>query len=69
MKANHLDRMIGQYCKIVMKEPGEQKAHVMAGVITEIDNDAGFIIIETPPGTACLNMQAVIAIKPRQRQL
>jgi len=64
-----MDRMIGQYCKIVTKEPGEQKAHVMTGVVTEIDNEAGFIIIETPQRTACLSIQAVIAIKPKQRQL
>lgn len=69
MTTNHMDRMIGQYCKIVTKEPGEQKAHVMTGVVTEIDNEAGFIIIETPQRTACLSIQAVIAIKPKQRQL
>jgi len=69
MNGNSLDRLIGKYCKIVTKEPGEQKAHVMTGVITEIDNNAGFIIIETPQGTACLSRQAIIAIKPKQRQL
>jgi len=69
MNGNSLDRLIGKYCKIVTKEPGEQKAHVMTGVITEIDNDADFRIIETPQGTACLSIQAIIAIKPKQRQL
>jgi hypothetical protein len=69
MKGNSLDRLIGKYCKIVTKEPGEQKAHVMTGVVTEIDNDAGFLIIETPQGTAVLSIQTIIAIKPKQRQL
>jgi len=69
MKEEYAGRFIGKYCKIVTKEPGEQKAHVMTGVVTEIDNDAGFLIIETPQGTAFLSIQAIIAIKPRQRQL
>jgi hypothetical protein len=42
MNGNSLDRLIGKYCKIVTKEPGELKVHVMTGVVTEIDNDAGF---------------------------
>jgi hypothetical protein len=41
----------------------------MTGVVTEIDNDAGFLIIGTSQGTAVLSIQAVIAIKPKQRQL
>ena len=43
--------------------------NVMTGVVTEIDNDAGFRIIGTPHGTAFLSIQAIIAIKPKQRQL
>ena len=69
MDQKSLERLIGKHVKIVTKEPSEQKTHVMTGVVTEIDNDAVFLIIETPQGTAVLNIQAIIAIKPKQRQL
>jgi ribosome maturation factor RimP len=68
MKEEYTKRFVGKYCKIVIKEPGEQKVHTIIGVITEIDNKAGFLIIETEQGTAVLSIQTIIAIKPRQRQ-
>jgi len=61
-----MNRLLGKYCKIVTKEPGEEKARVVIGIIKDVDNDAGFIVIESVQGTNCLSMQTIVAIKPKQ---
>jgi hypothetical protein len=61
-----MNRLLGKYCKIVTKEPGEEKARVVTGIIKDVDNDAGFIVIESIQGTNCLSMQTIVAIKPKQ---
>ena len=66
MKRNTMNRLLGKYCKIVTKEPGEEKARVVTGIIKDVDNDAGFIVIESVQGTNCLSMQTIVAIKPKQ---
>ena len=66
MKRNTMNRLLGKYCKIVTKEPGEEKARVVIGIIKDVDNDAGFIVIESVQGTNCLSMQTIVAIKPKQ---
>lgn len=66
MNEKCVDRLIGRYCKIVTKEPGEEKAKVVAGVINEIDHEAGFLMIESSLGIGCLNLKTVIAIKPKK---
>ena len=63
-----MDKLIGKYCKIVTKEPGEENAHVFFGVITEIDHDAGFLGIESSKGPGCLNLNIIKAIKPRKKE-
>jgi len=65
MKKNSLDRLIGKYCKIVTKKPDEDKAHVVFGLITDIDHKAGFIAIESHQGSERLDIKTVEAIKPR----
>lgn len=67
MKTTQLDRMIGQYCKIVMKEPGDEKAHTVTGIIKEIDNHARFITVKSNNGFWCLNIDAIVAIKPKKK--
>jgi len=47
MTRNIIDRCIGKYCKIVTKEPGEDKSHVVAGLVKSIDHDDGFITIKS----------------------
>ena len=64
-----MNRFLGKYCKIVTKEPGEEKARVVTGTIKDIDNDAGFIIIESIQGTNCLSMQVIVAIKPSSKKI
>jgi ribosome maturation factor RimP len=68
MKQNTMNRLLGKYCKIVTKEPGEEKARVVTGTIKDVDNDAGFIVIESIQGTNCLSMQTIIAIKPSSKK-
>ncbi|MCX6666499.1 MAG: hypothetical protein NT038_10670 [Euryarchaeota archaeon] len=65
MKINSLDRLIGTYCKIVMKEPGDEKARVVSGILREIDHDSQFVIVESRDGFGCLNIDAIVAIKPK----
>ena len=64
-----MDKLIGKYCKIVTKEPGEENAHVFFGTITEIDREAGFIGIESSQGPGCLKLNIIKAIKPRKKRI
>ena len=67
MKAKGVDRFIGKYCKIVTKEPGEERVHVSIGTITDIDHDTGFIIVESDEGSMFLKIESIVAIKPRRK--
>ncbi len=66
MNEKCVDRLIGKYCKIITKEPGEDRANVVTGIIMEIDHDAGFLTIESTQGMGCLNINTIVAIKPRR---
>ena len=68
MPGNIMNRCIGKYCKIVTKEPGEDKACVVTGIVKDIDHDGGFITIESKQGTGLLNIKSIIAIKPRNKE-
>ncbi len=68
MKQNTMDRFLGKYCKIVTKEPSEKNARVATGTIKDVDNEAGFIVIESIQGTYCLSMQTIVAIKPSSKK-
>ncbi len=67
MNGKCVDRLIGKYCKIVTKEPGEKKATVVTGIVNEVDHEAGFIMIESSQGVGCLNIKSIIAIKPKKK--
>lgn len=67
MEKKSIDKLIGRYCKIVTREPGEERAHVVFGMVTDIDHDAGFIMIESNQGLGCLNIKAIEAIKPSSK--
>ena len=67
MKEESLNRLLGKQCKIVTKEPGDEKNHIVIGVIKEIEYGEKLIIIESSYGTDCLNMQSIVAIKPWQQ--
>jgi len=63
-----VDRLIGKYCKIITKEPGEDKSHVVTGLVKNIDHDDGFITIESWQGLGVLNIDTIIAIKPKKQE-
>lgn len=68
MEEKCLGRLIGKYCKIVTKEPGEDKSHVITGLVKNIDHDDGFITIESWQGLGVLNIDTIIAIKPKKQE-
>ena len=68
MEEKCLDKMINKFCKIVTKEPGEDRAHVVFGKVTEIDYDQGLLFIESSEGVGCLNIETIEAIKPNNKK-
>ena len=66
MKTNNLDRMIGQFCKIVIKEPRDKKAHVLTGTIQKIDHQTKFLMVKSYNGSNCVSIEAIVAIKPKR---
>lgn len=67
MNGRFVDKLIGKYCKIVTKKPGDERANVTSGVIKDVDYDEGFVIIESNQGIGCLNIKAIVAIKPKKQ--
>lgn len=64
MKQKSIDRIIGHTCKIVAKEPGDDRPYVIKGVVKTIDHEEGFIMIESTKGFGYLSLKTIIAIKP-----
>ena len=67
MREENLNRLLGKQYKIITKEPGDEKNHIIIGVIKEIEYLEKFIIIESSYGICCLSMQSIVAIKPWQQ--
>jgi hypothetical protein len=69
MEEKCLDKMVNKYCKIITKEPGEDKVNVIFGMVLDIDYDAGLLFIESNQGIGCLNINYIEAIKPNNKNL
>jgi flagellin FlaB len=67
MEKKYMERLIGRYCKIVTKEPGEERASVVIGTLEDVDYKDGFILIDSEQGLGCLRINTIIAIKPAQK--
>lgn len=67
MKKTCMDKLVGKFCKIVTKEPGEERSRVVFGLITDIDHNEGFLIIESSDGVGCLSIKTIEAIKPSNK--
>ena len=67
MEEKCLNRMIDKYCKIVIKEPGEESVHVIFGMVINIDYDSGLIVIESKQGLGYIDIKTVEAIKPSDK--
>ncbi len=68
MREKTLDRLKGNYCKIVTKEPNEEKAHVVVGTVKDIDHHDGLLLIDSKRGTYLLSTETIIAIKPKTKK-
>lgn len=69
MKKKYIDRFVGKYCKIVTKEPGEEKASVVTGILEDIDYEDGFILIDSEQGLGAIRINTVVAIKPSSKRM
>ena len=63
-----IDKLKGKECKIISHEPGEEKAHVIFGMISEIDHESGFIYVESDQGIGCISINSIEAIKPNNKK-
>ena len=63
-----MERLIGKYCKIVTKEPGEDRANVVTGILKDVDYKDGFILVDSSQGLGCLRINTIVAIKPGKRR-
>jgi len=64
MDRKYMDRLVGKYCKIVTKEPGEERASVVTGILEDVDYKDGFILVDSSQGLGCLRINTIVAIKP-----
>jgi hypothetical protein len=64
MESRYLERLVGKYCKIVTKEPGDEKASVINGILEGVDYIDRFILINSSQGLGYISMETVLAIKP-----
>jgi len=65
MKEDSVGKLIGKFCKIVTKESGEEKTNVVTGMLLDFDRDSGFVVIESANSVFYLNIETIVAIKPR----
>jgi len=64
MVKRYMEKLVGRYCKIVTKEPGEERANVVSGILEDVDYKDGFILVDSSQGLGCLRIDTIIAIKP-----
>jgi len=62
-----MEKLVGKYCKIVTKEPGEERANVVSGILEDVDYKDGFILVDSSQGLGCLRIDTIIAIKPGKK--
>jgi hypothetical protein len=67
MSKNTFEKLTGQYCKIVIDEPGKKKTSVIYGFLKDVDHKQDFIMIESSEGLGIVNKNIVIAIKPSKK--
>jgi hypothetical protein len=64
-----IDKLKGQYCKIVIDEPGKKKASVIYGFLKDVDHKKDFVIIKSSDGLGIVNKNTVVAIKPSKKKI
>jgi flagellin FlaB len=68
MEKKYMERFVGKYCKIVTKEPGEERASVVTGILEDIDYEDGFILVDSEQGLGALSVNTIVAIKPASKR-
>ena len=68
MEKKYMERLVGKYCKIVTKEPGEERASVVTGTLEDVDYKDGFILVDSKQGLGCLSINTIVAIKPGHKK-
>ena len=68
MEKKYMERLVGKYCKIITKEPGEDRASVVTGILEDVDYKDGFILVDSKQGLGCLRINTIIAIKPGKKR-
>ncbi|UCH72227.1 MAG: hypothetical protein JSW62_01390 [Thermoplasmatales archaeon] len=68
MEKKYMEKLIGKYCKIVTKEPGEDRASVVSGILEGVDYDDGFVLVDSEQGLGCLRINTIVAIKPGRKR-
>jgi flagellin FlaB len=68
MEKKYMERLVGKYCKIVTKEPGDKRASVVSGTLEDVDYKDGFILVNSEQGLGCLRISTIIAIKPGSKR-
>ena len=68
MEKKYMERLVGKYCKIVTKEPGEDRATVVTGILEDVDYKDGFILVDSEQGLGCLRINTIVAIKPGRKR-
>ena len=68
MERKNMERLVGKYCKIVTKEPGENRVNIVTGYVEDVDHNDGFILVDSPQGLGCLRISTIIAIKPSTKK-
>ena len=68
MEKKYLERLVGKYCKIVTREPGQERATVVSGILEDVDYKDGFILIDSTQGLGCLRINTIVAIKPGSKR-
>jgi hypothetical protein len=67
MERKYMEKLIGRYCKIVTKEPGTYRASVFTGILEDVNYNDGFITVNFMKGIEILNINTIIAIKPKKQ--
>jgi flagellin FlaB len=69
MEKKYMQKLVGRYCKIVTREPGEDRASVVTGILEDVDYEDGFILVNSDQGLGCLRINTIIAIKPGHKKI
>jgi hypothetical protein len=68
MSEKSIDKLKGQYCKVVIGEPGKEKATVIYGYLKDVDHKKNFVFLDSSDGLGIVNKNSIIAIKPSKKR-